>query len=106
MNYFFDIKATSAWSRMLSRTSARRWDRRSGRNELSPGDLMPLALVVLAVPVVALLAAVWLPFVNGPHLWFGMPSLLVWSVLWVLALTPALAFVERCRNRAGAEEVN
>ncbi|MFD8097757.1 hypothetical protein [Streptomyces malaysiensis] len=59
---------------------------------------MPLALTLLAVPVAALLAAVWLPFVNGPQLWLGLPSLLVWSVGWVLALTPALAYVERCRN--------
>ncbi|MEU9763915.1 hypothetical protein AB0D98_30265 [Streptomyces sp. NPDC047987] len=61
---------------------------------------MPLALILLAVPVVALLAAVWLPFVNGPELWLGLPSLLVWSVGWVLALTPALAYVERCRLKA------
>ncbi|WP_405904528.1 hypothetical protein OG696_40540 [Streptomyces sp. NBC_00656] len=50
----------------------------------------------------ALLAAVWLPFVNGPRLWLGLPSLLVWSVAWVLVLTPALAYVEQCRNNRRA----
>ncbi|MFI0409154.1 hypothetical protein [Actinomadura sp. 3N508] len=59
---------------------------------------MRLASLVLAVPVVAMVATVWLPFVNGPHLWFGLPSMLVWSVGWILAVTPALAFVERRRG--------
>ncbi|MFF0630507.1 hypothetical protein [Streptomyces sp. NPDC004296] len=63
---------------------------------------MPLALTLLAVPVVALLAAAWLPFVNGPQLWLGLPSMLVWSVGWVLALSPALAWVERCRRNTAS----
>ncbi|WP_326770965.1 hypothetical protein OG978_45855 (plasmid) [Streptomyces sp. NBC_01591] len=67
---------------------------------------MRLPWLLTAVPVVALLSAVWLPFVNGPHLWFGMPSLLVWSVVWVLALTPALAFVERRRTALAAGRQN
>jgi predicted MFS family arabinose efflux permease len=56
--------------------------------------------VVLAVIVLALLATAWLPFVDGPHLWFGLPSVLVWSAGWVLAITPALAWLEFSRTAA------
>ncbi|MEU8872487.1 hypothetical protein AB0D24_15200 [Streptomyces javensis] len=64
-------------------------------------------LLLPATPALALLASVWLPFVNAERLWFGMPSLYVWICAWVLALTPALAAVEwglwRPRERAGGE---
>ncbi|MFE2179173.1 hypothetical protein [Streptomyces sp. NPDC059455] len=64
-------------------------------------------LLLPAIPALALLASVWLPFVNAERLWFGMPSLYVWICGWVLALTPALAAVEwglwRPRERAGGE---
>ena len=50
--------------------------------------------LVVAVPVVALLATVWLPFVNTSTLWLGLPSVMVWTIGWVLAITPALALLE------------
>lgn len=50
--------------------------------------------VLLAAVLVALLATVWLPFVNRPALWFGLPSVMVWSTLGVIALTPVLAWIE------------
>ncbi len=55
---------------------------------------MRRSLFILAIPVVALLATVWLPFVNTATLWFGLPSIMVWSAVWVLAITPALAVLE------------
>jgi len=50
--------------------------------------------LALAVVVAALLATVWLPFVNKAHLWLGLPSVMVWTVGWVLALSAALAWLE------------
>ncbi|MFB8002718.1 hypothetical protein [Nocardia sp. NPDC056000] len=50
------------------------------------------------VPAVALLSAIWLPFVNTPHLWFGLPALFVWLSAWVLLITPALLLAERGRS--------
>jgi hypothetical protein len=50
--------------------------------------------VVVLVPVVALLVTVLLPFVNRPTLWLGLPSVMVWTGLWVLALSAALGWVE------------
>jgi hypothetical protein len=50
--------------------------------------------VALAVVVIGLLATVWLPFVNGPHLWLGIPSLMLWTIIWVLLLSAALAWLE------------
>lgn len=51
-------------------------------------------LIPLFVIILALLLTVWLPFVNQPALWFGLPSVGVWTVLWVLAITGALAALE------------
>ncbi len=51
-------------------------------------------LIVVAVPVVALVATVWLPFVNTATLWFGLPSVMVWTAGWVLAIAPALSLLE------------
>ena len=61
-------------------------------------------LILVAIPVVALLATVWLPFVNTATLWFGLPSLLVWSGFWVLAITPALALLEFSGRQRDADE--
>lgn len=51
-------------------------------------------VLLVAIPVVALVATVWLPFVNTATLWFGLPSMMVWTAGWVLAITPALALLE------------
>ena len=51
-------------------------------------------LLAPVAPVLALVTAVWLPFVNTADLWLGMPRLLVWCSAWVLLLLPALAAVE------------
>jgi hypothetical protein len=48
-----------------------------------------------AVPVLAFLSTPFLPFVNGPHLWFGIPSVLAWCLLWTVGTTVALAAVDR-----------
>lgn len=50
--------------------------------------------VVVVVPVIALLVTVFLPFVNRPALWLGLPSVMVWTGAWVLALSAALGWVE------------
>jgi protein-S-isoprenylcysteine O-methyltransferase Ste14 len=61
-------------------------------------------VVAVLVTVVALLSTVFLPFVNRPTLWFGLPSVMVWTVLWVLALSAALAWVEFGRRHADDEQ--
>ncbi|MFI6983441.1 hypothetical protein ACIBSV_33170 [Embleya sp. NPDC050154] len=48
-----------------------------------------------ALPVLAFFATPYLPFVNGPHLWLGLPSVLVWAVLWTVGCTVALFAIER-----------
>ena len=61
----------------------------------SPGgrSLWPY-VVVLVIIVVALMSTVFLPFVNASTLWFGLPSVAVWSIVWVLAIVPTLAALE------------
>lgn len=49
---------------------------------------------LLALPVIALLTTVFLPFVNTPTIWFGLPSVMVWSVVWVFLITAGLALLE------------
>jgi hypothetical protein len=59
-----------------------------------PGRSVWPYLIPLLIIVVALLGTVWFPFVNRSTLWFGLPSVGVWSVLWVLLIAPALMLVE------------
>ncbi|WP_037857589.1 hypothetical protein [Streptomyces sp. NRRL S-340] len=55
------------------------------------------------VPVVAFLSTPFLPFVNGPHLWFGLPSVLAWCLLWTAGTTASLALVEHFAHPAGED---
>ncbi|CAM5477410.1 hypothetical protein GCM10010329_30150 [Streptomyces spiroverticillatus] len=57
-----------------------------------------------AVPVLAFLATPFLPFVSGPHLWLGLPSVLVWCVLWTAGTSAALALVEHLAHHGEPEE--
>lgn len=61
---------------------------------------------VVVVPVVALLATVWLPFVNSQTLWLGLPSVMVWTIVWVLAITPALALLEFSPEQREADRLH
>ncbi|MFC1407282.1 MULTISPECIES: hypothetical protein [Streptacidiphilus] len=56
-----------------------------------------------AVPVLALLGTPFLPFVNGPHLWLGIPSVMFWCLLWTAGTTVSLLLVDR-RFRGGDDE--
>ncbi|MFB9835493.1 hypothetical protein [Actinoallomurus acaciae] len=58
---------------------------------------MRVKLILLGVVVVALVATVWLPFVNTASLWLGLPSIMVWTAAWVLGLTLVLALIEFTR---------
>lgn len=62
--------------------------------------------VPLVVIVVALLATVFLPFVNQSALWLGIPSVMLWSAIGVVLLTPALALVEYTRGRRGQTDTD
>jgi len=58
-----------------------------------------LYLLGPVIPAAALVLTPWLPFVNGPYLWLGLPSMLVWPMIWLLLLVPALAGIEWGRTR-------
>ena len=47
-----------------------------------------------------------LPFANGPHLWFGVPSVLVWTAIWVIGTVVALRIVEATYQRDGGGAVD
>ena len=61
----------------------------------------PLRLAIAAVPIVGFVITPFLPFVNGPHLWFGVPSVLVWTAIWVIGTVVALRIVEATYQRDG-----
>lgn len=67
----------------------------------TPTLASPRRLAIAAVPVVGFLATPLLPFVNGPHLWFGLPSVLVWTAVWVVGTVVALQVVEASYRRDG-----
>jgi hypothetical protein len=68
-----------------------------------PRQLWPYLIPMLVI-IVALLGTVFFPFVNTATLWFGLPSVGVWSALWVLAIAPALVLVEHLSGYARADD--
>src|SRR5262249_2083635 len=84
--------------RHLRRTGGRIMSEHPGQRRLWP------YLIPLLVIIVALLGTVFFPFVNPPPLWFGLPSVGVWSALWVLAIAPALVLVEHLSGYARADD--
>jgi hypothetical protein len=66
----------------------------------------PRRLAIAAVPILGFLATPFLPFVNGPHLWFGVPSVLVWTATWVIGTVVALRIVEASYLRDGGAAVD
>ena len=76
-------------------------------NSSPPRAWSPLVIAAYlapAVPVLALILSVNLPFVNSGGLWFGVPALFVWTAVWVLLLTPALWFTDRVLHGDHTEE--
>jgi membrane protein YdbS with pleckstrin-like domain len=55
---------------------------------------MRVKVALLGVVIVALVATVWLPFVNTSSLWLGLPSIMVWTAAWVVGITLTLALIE------------
>jgi hypothetical protein len=56
-----------------------------------------LRFVPLAVVVLALLCIAAIPVVDNASLWFGLPPLVLCSVVGVALLTPLLALIEFTR---------
>jgi hypothetical protein len=51
--------------------------------------------VIPLVPALALVLMPFLPFVNTPSLWLGLPRMMVWGGAWCVLLTVALLATER-----------
>ncbi len=43
--------------------------------------MKPFHWVGIAIPMILIFVVSWIPQINGPHLWFGFPSLFVWFCL-------------------------
>ncbi len=55
--------------------------------------------VALATPLVCAFGLQWLPALNGPHLWLGLPAILWWTTIPGSALvTVVLLLVEKTRT--------
>lgn len=72
----------------------------------TPTLASPRRLAIAAVPIAGFLSTPLLPFVNGPHLWFGIPSVLVWTALWVVGTVVALQVVEADYRRDGGAQAD
>ncbi|MGP3775381.1 hypothetical protein ACTWJ8_31630 [Streptomyces sp. SDT5-1] len=60
---------------------------------MRPYHLIPV------IPALALLLMPFLPFVNTNGLWFGLPRMMTWGIVWCLACCPALLITERLMHR-------
>ena len=65
---------------------------------VTPRPRTSVCLVLLVLIAAGVLATPWLPFVNRPALWLGLPSALVWVGVLVLAITPVMAVLEAGRR--------
>lgn len=52
------------------------------------------------LPALAMLLMPFLPFINTPQLWFGLPRMMVWGGVWCVLLTPAFLLSEHLMARA------
>jgi hypothetical protein len=41
----------------------------------------------------------FLPFVNAPGLWLGLPKMMVWAAFWTICVSPAMAWSQRLMER-------
>lgn len=59
-----------------------------------------------SVPFIGIFLITWLPFINGPHLWFGLPAIFVWLALFsTIPVTAVLLYFEKTRtDLAGDDE--
>lgn len=56
---------------------------------------------LLVLPVIALVGTPFLPFVNTPAPWFGLPAVVVWVCGWCVLTSLVLGFVLRRDERSG-----
>ncbi|WP_408895727.1 hypothetical protein ACJ5H2_12510 [Nocardioides sp. R1-1] len=75
-------------------------------NPSTPPLACPRRLAIAAVPIAGFLSTPLLPFVNGPQLWFGVPSVLVWTAIWVVGTVVALQVVEADYRRDGGAQAD
>lgn len=75
-------------------------------NALDNGLATPLRLAIAAVPIVGFLLTPLLSYVDGDHLWFGVPSVLIWSALCTIGTVVALRLVEASYRRSGGAEAD
>jgi uncharacterized protein (DUF983 family) len=72
---------------------------------LDPDDAPRLAtpwrIVVAFIPSLGFLAIPFLPFAQHATLWFGLPAVLVWTLLMVILSVAALQIVDVMYKRAG-----
>jgi hypothetical protein len=54
-----------------------------------------IRLALGAIPYLLLLLGLFWPAINGPNLWFGFPSLVVWVSLCTVICTLVLLAYER-----------
>ena len=73
---------------------------------MKPRLFTPGRFAIVCVPSLGFFAIPFLPFAQEPVLWFGLPAVLVWSVLMVLLSVAALQIVESMYLRAGGREAD
>lgn len=76
------------------------------RNSLDNGLLSPVRLAIAAVPIIGFLLTPFLSHIDGDHLWFGLPSVLVWSAICTVGTVVALRVTEASYLRGGGADAD
>ncbi|MGO4204677.1 hypothetical protein AB4Z09_23615 [Rhodococcus sp. TAF43] len=55
--------------------------------------------IVGSIPFILIFLVTWLPQINGPHVWFGSPSLFLWvTLVSSVGVSGVLAYFEYTRK--------
>lgn len=70
----------------------------------APRLATPARLVIAFLPALGFIAIPFLPFAQHATLWFGIPAVLIWTLLMVILSVVALQIVDIMYKRAGGQE--
>lgn len=60
--------------------------------------MLVLWCIAIATPILCAFGLQWLPIINGPHLWVGLPTMLWWSTVpSATVVTLVLLLIEKTR---------
>ncbi|MFD6517941.1 hypothetical protein [Rhodococcus sp. NPDC060176] len=71
---------------------------------MAPELASPKRLAIASAPAVCFLATPFVPIINTPTMWFGIPAVLAWSVVCVLVTVATMQVIDYSYMRDGGAD--